>query len=190
MPKDHRGESRGIAFIEYSHQESVPYALQLFVGSKLFARPLNMRSRNNTNPVALTPQFIEANNPLTAPSSALLRGHDLQHLQPQSRFARSPATASGNPFENITDPALLMALSANFHGGGYQDLGKYNDQRSDYRDDDNRSHKMSRGNSYRKHESNNPYNKRDDRRDGGGGGYNDHGRDWANGGGGRNRRRY
>lgn len=184
MPKDHGGQSRGIAFIEYSHQVSVPYALQLFVGSKLFARPLNMRSRNNTNPVAtITPQFIETNNPLTASSSAPRRNGSETHLLPHSRLMRKPAsTVSGNPFENITDPALLMALSANFHGrGGYPELGKY-DQRNEY-PDEGRSHKMGRANSYRKHETNTPYNKQQEQED-----RHDRGRDWTNGG--NRRRRY
>lgn len=182
MPKDQRtGESRGIAFIEYSHRDSVPYALQVFVGTKLHSRPLVMRSRNNTNPVPLTPQYIEANNPLTAPGSSLRYGYQNGHMQPNHR---QPVLANENPFDQFTDPALLMALTANLVGGGgnqYQDLGRY-DQR-----DDDRSYKH-RGNNNRRHDEYNPYKNEHDRRDGGGGGYRDRdrdrghgGRDWTNG---------
>lgn len=86
MPKDQNGDYRGIAFVEYSHQESVPYALQLFIGSKLHSRPMNMRSRNNSNPVPLTPQYIEANNPLTAPGHSS-RYNNNGHMQPHDGVA-------------------------------------------------------------------------------------------------------
>lgn len=194
MPKDSNGDYRGIAFVEYSHQASVPYALQLFMGSKLHSRPLNMRSRNNTNPVPLTPQYIEANNPLTAPGHS--SRYNNGHMQPHGRggYGRPPPVAGGNPFEQFSDPSLLMALTANFqaHGGGnaYQDLGRYEHRDGGgggggYRDED-RGHNKHRGNSYRSHEQYNPY-KHDDRRDGGGGGgHRDRerdrgGRDWTNG---------
>lgn len=189
MPKDQNGDYRGIAFVEYSHQESVPYALQLFIGSKLHSRPMNMRSRNNSNPVPLTPQYIEANNPLTAPGHSS-RYNNNGHMQPHGRgsYGRGPP-AGGNPFEQFSDPSLLMALAGNMGPGGghaYQDLGRY-DQRDagGYRDED-RSYNKHRGNSYRSHEqpyNNHPYKQHDDRRDG-------HsrdrdrdrgGRDWTNG---------
>lgn len=186
MPKDQRtGEYRGIAFVEYSHQASVPYALQLFVGTKLHSRPLNMRSRNNTNPVPLTPQYIEANNPLTAPGYR--HGYHNGHMNPYA--GRPLVVASGNPFEQA-DPGLLMALTANFqaHGGGnsYQDLGRY-----EHRDEERDRKHRGGGGSYRRHDDYNPYKNEHDRRDGGGGGGGGHrdrdrggrdGRDWTNGG--------
>lgn len=189
MPKDHNGESRGIAFIEYTHRASVPYALQAFVGTKLFHRPMNMRSRNNTNAVPITPQYIEANNPLTAPGSSARYGYSNQHMQPTQRgYGRPPPPTGGNPFEAIDNPDLLMALTTNLQAtqNSYQDLGKYDHQRERH---DDRSGNKHRGNSYRSHEQYNPY-KNDDRRDdggrgGSGGSYHhrdrERSREWTNG---------
>lgn len=186
MPKDQRGDPRGIAFIEYAHQVSVPYALQLFVGTKLCNRPLNLRSRNNSNPVQITPQHIEANNPLTMPSSYLRRGpQGNSHMQP-GYGRHQPAPIIGNPFE-LTDPTLLLALTANFQGPiVHPDLGQYEQRASNHgHREDGRGNKH-RGHSYRSHDHYNPYKNNDDRdrghpRDRDRERDRDHDRNWTNG---------
>lgn len=185
MPKDQRtGESRGIAFVEYSHLESVPYALQLFIGTKLHSRPLNMRSRNNSHPVAITPQYIEANNPLTAPGSSSLRnqGYNNGHMQPmRGRNSYGQSQQPANPFGQIHDPALLMALTANFQAqSAYQDLGRYDRDQDDHK---YQGKHRGGGSSYRRHDDYNPYRNEERSDRGGGGGHRDRDRDrdWTNG---------
>ncbi|XP_012288747.1 nuclear and cytoplasmic polyadenylated RNA-binding protein PUB1 [Orussus abietinus] len=47
IPKDRDGKQRSFGFVTYKHEESIPYALDLFEGTSLFSRPLTMKVRNN-----------------------------------------------------------------------------------------------------------------------------------------------
>ncbi|XP_014206777.1 RNA-binding protein 7-like isoform X1 [Copidosoma floridanum] len=47
IPKDRDGKQKNFGFVTYKHEVSVPYALDLFDGTALFNRVLNMKSRNN-----------------------------------------------------------------------------------------------------------------------------------------------
>ncbi|CAD1475913.1 unnamed protein product, partial [Heterotrigona itama] len=47
IPKDRDGKQRSYGFITYKHISSVLYALELFDGTSLFNRTLNMRARRN-----------------------------------------------------------------------------------------------------------------------------------------------
>lgn len=49
IPKDRDGKQRAYAFITYKHIDSVPYALELFDGTCLFNRTLNMSRRKNVD---------------------------------------------------------------------------------------------------------------------------------------------
>ncbi|XP_011873626.1 PREDICTED: RNA-binding protein 7 [Vollenhovia emeryi] len=48
IPKDRDGKQRTFGFITYKHIRSVAYALDLFDGTTLYNRTLNMKLRNNT----------------------------------------------------------------------------------------------------------------------------------------------
>ncbi|KAL2746042.1 splicing regulator RBM11 [Vespula maculifrons] len=47
IPRDRDGKQRTYGFITYKHVSSVSYALDLFNGTKLFNRTINMKTRNN-----------------------------------------------------------------------------------------------------------------------------------------------
>lgn len=47
IPKDRDGKQRTYGFVTYKHVSSVSYALDLFNGTKLFNRTINMKTRNN-----------------------------------------------------------------------------------------------------------------------------------------------
>ncbi|XP_011499718.1 PREDICTED: RNA-binding protein 7 [Ceratosolen solmsi marchali] len=47
IPKDRDGKQKNFGFVTYKHVCSVPYALDLFDGTVLFNRPMNMKSRSN-----------------------------------------------------------------------------------------------------------------------------------------------
>jgi RNA recognition motif-containing protein len=47
IPKDRDGKQKNFGFVTYKHVCSVPYALDLFDGTTLFNRQLNMKSRGN-----------------------------------------------------------------------------------------------------------------------------------------------
>lgn len=48
IPKDKEGNGRGFGFITYRHQASVPYALSIFSGTRLFNRELRLDNRSGT----------------------------------------------------------------------------------------------------------------------------------------------
>lgn len=181
LPKDPRGEVRGFAFITFAHEISVPYAIQLFTGTKLYNRQICCKTRNNQATVLLpqipTPQIIEASNPLTG--SALRAGFSnlqpafVNHLQPIIRTIQNNIVPTNNPFQSA-DPNLLLALSSNFQPGSFSHMGMYNPEDQSY--DRGGSHKMSRDRgSHRSHHSNNPYkDQRSSNND-------HHQRDWMNG---------
>ncbi|XP_058792513.1 RNA-binding protein 7 [Phymastichus coffea] len=48
IPKDRDGKQKNFGFVTFKHLSSVPYVLDLFDGTSLFSRTLNMKSRNNS----------------------------------------------------------------------------------------------------------------------------------------------
>lgn len=188
MPKDSNGEYRGIAFIEYTHDVTVPYALQLLADLKLYGKPMYLKSRNNQSAAPMRPETIEATHPLMTASSALRSGISvppmlMDNMRPQRRMPPIASNLS-NPFEQINDPALLLALSANFQQPGTHHMfGQYSHHQGNGFRGQNEDHfKMSRGNPYNdgnQHQSANPY--RDNRRDNRDRDHGRSGRDWTNG---------
>ncbi|XP_075047554.1 RNA-binding protein 7 [Mixophyes fleayi] len=63
IPKDKDGKSKPFAFVNFKHEESVPYGMSLLNGIKLFGRPLKIQFRSgsshgsqDTNSMAYSPQ--------------------------------------------------------------------------------------------------------------------------------------
>ncbi|CAK9824782.1 RNA-binding protein 7 [Anthophora retusa] len=57
IPRDHDGKQRTYGFVTYKHINSVKYALNLFDGTMLFNRPLNMSPRKTVQKVERTIDF-------------------------------------------------------------------------------------------------------------------------------------
>ncbi|XP_075696249.1 RNA-binding protein 7 [Rhinoderma darwinii] len=49
IPKDKDGSSKSFAFVNFKHEESVPYAMNLLNGVKLFGRPLKIQYRSGSS---------------------------------------------------------------------------------------------------------------------------------------------
>ncbi|KAG7200516.1 hypothetical protein KM043_001080 [Ampulex compressa] len=49
IPKDRDGRQRSYGFVTYKHDVSVSYALDLFDGTMLFDKPINMKMRNTVD---------------------------------------------------------------------------------------------------------------------------------------------
>ena len=45
LPTDHSGRPRGFGFIQFKHQVSVNYAINLLQGIKLFGQPLKLQAK-------------------------------------------------------------------------------------------------------------------------------------------------
>lgn len=46
IPKDKDGNTKPFAFVNFKHEESVPYAMSLLNGIKLFGRQLKLQYRS------------------------------------------------------------------------------------------------------------------------------------------------
>ncbi|XP_078538007.1 RNA-binding protein 7 [Lissotriton helveticus] len=48
IPKDKDGKTKNFAFVNFKHEESVPYAMNLLLGTKLFGRTLKVQFRSGS----------------------------------------------------------------------------------------------------------------------------------------------
>lgn len=48
IPKDRDGRPKQFAFVNFKHEESVPYGLRLLNGIKLYGRPMRIQFRSGT----------------------------------------------------------------------------------------------------------------------------------------------
>ncbi|CAJ0946292.1 unnamed protein product [Ranitomeya imitator] len=62
IPKDKDGTSKLFAFVQFKHEESVPYGMSLLNGVKLFGRPLKIQYRSGSSHASQ-----EANNAASSP---------------------------------------------------------------------------------------------------------------------------
>ncbi|XP_013380197.1 RNA-binding protein 7-like [Lingula anatina] len=49
IAKDKDGRRKNYSFIQFKHEESVPYTIKLMAGTKLFGRPLNLQARTGAS---------------------------------------------------------------------------------------------------------------------------------------------
>ncbi|OAD52052.1 Putative RNA-binding protein 11 [Eufriesea mexicana] len=83
IPKHPNGKQRSYGFVIYKHITSVSYALELFDGTCLYNRPLNISLKKNIELSQITqPQdhFIDFNHWLQLGEEVLL-GNDMSHLK-------------------------------------------------------------------------------------------------------------
>lgn len=48
IPKDRDGKQKQFAFVNFKHEESVPYGMSLLNGIKLYGRPIKIQFRSGT----------------------------------------------------------------------------------------------------------------------------------------------
>lgn len=53
IPKDKDGKSKPFAFVNFKHEVSVPYAMNLLNGIKLFGRPIKIQFRSGNYEIML-----------------------------------------------------------------------------------------------------------------------------------------
>ncbi|XP_050484513.1 splicing regulator RBM11 [Bombus huntii] len=86
IPKDRNGKQRPFGFVTYKHVNSVLYALELFNGTSLFNRILNISHRKNVELPQINysqDNFINFNNWLQLGQEMIL-GNDMSHLKEDS----------------------------------------------------------------------------------------------------------
>lgn len=119
LPKDKDGVQKPFGFITYKQQASVPYALAIFSGTKLFNREirLNNRSANHTSALAPIHQFQihmpRDSSALLGMTSAL---NPIQEMMPRNTSNQSSNAA--NPQISIES---LMGFSSQLLQKGNDD---------------------------------------------------------------------
>lgn len=97
MPKDKEGKQRAFGFITYVHAVSVPYAVELFRGTRLFNRELRVNAREGGGGNSGPPKPNSAHQQMQ--QQQLHQQHQLmqQHQQKQDklRFHSTAALQSG-----------------------------------------------------------------------------------------------
>ncbi|XP_023576933.1 RNA-binding protein 7 [Octodon degus] len=72
IPKDKDGKPKQFAFVNFKHEVSVPYAMNLLNGIKLFGRPIKIQFRSGSShasqDVSLYPQHHVGNSSPTSTS--------------------------------------------------------------------------------------------------------------------------
>ncbi|XP_027622815.1 RNA-binding protein 7 isoform X4 [Tupaia chinensis] len=86
IPKDKDGKPKQFAFVNFKHEVSVPYAMNLLNGIKLFGRPIKIQFRSGSSHAS----------------------HDVSSSYPQHHVGNSSPTAtSPNRFERTMDNMTL-----------------------------------------------------------------------------------
>ncbi|KAM6043353.1 RNA-binding protein 7 [Chlamydotis macqueenii] len=94
IPKDRDGRPKQFAFVNFKHEESVPYGLSLLNGIKLFGRPIKIQFRSGSSHVS------QDSNPYCSP-------HGAASASPSG--APHPAPGCGR-YERIPDSAVAAGF--------------------------------------------------------------------------------
>ncbi|NXM31815.1 RBM7 protein, partial [Oxyruncus cristatus] len=123
IPKDRDGRPKQFAFVNFKHEESVPYGLQLLNGIKLYGRPMRIQFRSGSSHAAQDTSL--SCSPLGA-TGAIPPGmpHPASNC---SRYERVPegAAAAGFPL-SLQRQAVVRpwhTLTGSTFGGKYEQLG-------------------------------------------------------------------
>lgn len=169
LPKDKDGTQKSFGFVEYRHQKSVPYALSVFAGTKLFNRELRLNPRdgntgNNKPQMALEPQPMMTHSAPTHqfqmhnPSMSALRYGVPANAGLAGAFSdmlpRMPNLPQMND-NGMIDMETLLGLSAQLLHSGM--VG------NDPNDTHSHQTKMMHRHEHRSHHQNSNYGRRNDR---------------------------
>ncbi|XP_001507009.3 RNA-binding protein 7 isoform X1 [Ornithorhynchus anatinus] len=134
IPKDKDGKPKQFAFVNFKHEESVPYGMNLLNGIKLFGRPIKIQFRSGSShvsqdtgsPYSQYGNTSPSNLPMPTPSSRYERnmentsaGYNSGHMM--QRSFSSP--------ENLQRHAVMNNV---FRSPGSQYGGKFGSQHPDH----------------------------------------------------------
>ncbi|XP_063700637.1 RNA-binding protein 7 [Culicoides brevitarsis] len=129
IPKDRdTGKQKSFGFVRYKHTVSVPYACEIFKGTRLFGRDLNIKSRNRD----ANRDNNRGQNPEPRGLSSLVQG--FHNNTPPGMLPSMPHQQVPNPM-SLIDPIFLQNLAA-VNPYGDMKFGEYDnsDQRNSYKD--------------------------------------------------------
>ncbi|NXM74550.1 RBM7 protein, partial [Serilophus lunatus] len=107
IPKDRDGRPKQFAFVNFKHEESVPYGLQLLNGIKLYGRPMRIQFRSGSSHAAQ--DASPSCSPLGAAGS--IPPGMLHSAFNSSRYERVPEGVAGFP-PSLQRQAVVGALGS------------------------------------------------------------------------------
>ncbi|NXT01542.1 RBM7 protein, partial [Jacana jacana] len=124
IPKDRDGRPKQFAFVNFKHEESVPYGLSLLNGIKLYGRPIKIQFRSGSSHASQdgNPSSSPHGAPSTSPSGA---------PHPATNCSRSPdrmGTGGFSPAQRALPSAENLQRQAVMKNAGWQQPpfgGKY-----------------------------------------------------------------
>ncbi|XP_001607670.2 RNA-binding protein 7 [Nasonia vitripennis] len=144
IPKERDGKPKSFGFVTYKNLCSVPYALELFDGTVLFNRSLNLKSRNNT--VMMKPELFghERTMPHSNYNSGQYNFQNELQLGHQVLLGNKMGFAQSNMFNMIpiSYPSQNSFYSQNSQKMDYPRNGRHHGHRNHpYNDRDNYSNR-------------------------------------------------
>ncbi|NWY06792.1 RBM7 protein, partial [Nothoprocta ornata] len=94
IPKDRDGKPKQFAFVNFKHEESVPYGMSLLNGIKLFGRPIKIQFRSGSAAEPPAVPSCDTSNPVgrsSAPRASCSRWWDEAAHAPSGPFLLYPA---------------------------------------------------------------------------------------------------
>ncbi|NXJ11473.1 RBM7 protein, partial [Odontophorus gujanensis] len=107
IPKDKDGKQKHFAFVNFKHEESVPYGMNLLNGIKLYGRPINIQFRSGSSHASQ-----DSNSSCLPHGAASLGPSGTPH--PASRYEAAPE------LENAPSPPSLSPSVFQMHGAAWQ----------------------------------------------------------------------
>ncbi|CAG9785445.1 unnamed protein product [Diatraea saccharalis] len=138
IAKDKDGRQKNFAFITYSHEVSVPYAIQLFRGTALFHRTLSLQSRGR---IALLPPPIRCSGPDPAVDFQLHINMAQQFAEMTERLKEDDHNVVQLPRQthDLSDKLVIASLQGNWTHRHHPYRPEKSHGRDDYRHKDNHS---------------------------------------------------
>ncbi|NXY75330.1 RBM7 protein, partial [Glareola pratincola] len=108
IPKDRDGRPKQFAFVNFKHEESVPYGLSLLNGIKLYGRPIKIQFRSGSSHASQdgNPSCAPHGAASTSPSGAPHPASNCSRYEPRQHVLRVPAHAPpfGGKYEQPAFP--------------------------------------------------------------------------------------
>ncbi|XP_015505077.1 RNA-binding protein 7 [Parus major] len=122
IPKDRDGRPKQFAFVNFKHEESVPYGLRLLNGIKLYGRPMRIQFRSGSSHAAqdINPSCSQLGAAGTNPPGM---PHPASN---SSRYERVPDSMASPGFSSSLQRQAVMNSAARQQpqfGGKYEQLG-------------------------------------------------------------------
>ncbi|XP_014805123.1 PREDICTED: RNA-binding protein 7 isoform X1 [Calidris pugnax] len=102
IPKDRDGRPKQFAFVNFKHEESVPYGLSLLNGIKLYGRPIKIQFRSGSSHASHegNPSCSPHGAASTSPSGAPHPAANCSRYESHTRYDRSPDSMGAAGFSS------------------------------------------------------------------------------------------